>query len=159
MPLTSFHSKNFSNTGYFIVIEKTKHRLTLFSGSEQLGTTTVVFGSDDMTDKMQQGDRKTPEGIFTIVNKRVHEKWDRFLLLDYPRKEDYEKFKQRKAAGLIPENAAIGGGIGIHGTWPHEDYVIAQNQNWTEGCISMHNKDVEKLYDDVPVGTKVYIRK
>ena len=31
---------------------------------------------------------------------------------------------QRKAKGLIPKNAKIGGGIAIHGTWPHDDLAV-----------------------------------
>jgi len=80
-------------------------------------------------------------------------------MLDYPTKESYEKFNERKAKGLIPQNATIGGGVGIHGTWPREDYAVDRYDNWTQGCISMKNPDVEELYNLIPVGTKVQIRK
>ena len=30
-------------------------------------------------------------------------------------------------------SARIGGGIGIHGTWPHEDFQIDRYKNWTHG--------------------------
>lgn len=80
-------------------------------------------------------------------------------MLDYPTAESYEKFKQRKAAGLIPQNAQIGGGVGIHGTWPHEEFAVDRYQNWTEGCISMKNEDIDELFKMIPPGTKVIIRK
>ena len=88
----------------------------------------------------------------------MHSKWDRFIGLNYPTPESYEKFKERKQDGLIPGSAKIGGGIGIHGTWPHEDFQVDRYRNWTDGCISMRNKDVEELYRMVPVGTQVLIR-
>jgi hypothetical protein len=97
--------------------------------------------------------------MFTIVDKKVHPKWDRFMMLNYPTEEDYEKFNARKSKGLIPSSAKIGGGIGIHGTWPHEDFVVDRYNNWTNGCISLKREDVEELYNYVPVGTSITIRK
>ena len=80
------------------------------------------------------------------------------MAIDYPNKESYEKFNRRKEQGLIPIDAKIGGDIGIHGTWPNEDFAIDQVQNWTEGCISTKNKYVQELFDLLPLGTRVEIR-
>ena len=60
---------------------------------------------------------------------------------------------------MIPAEAKIGGDIGIHGTWPHEDFAIDQYRNWTEGCISTKNTYIEELFAMLPVGTKVEIRR
>jgi murein L,D-transpeptidase YafK len=155
---TSFHGKKFS-TSYYIVITKSKYTLEVIDGEGWLATYPVVFGRNDLSDKMMDGDRETPEGLYTLVNKHVHSKWDRMLIINYPTKADSIKFFERKQYGQIPASAKIGSGIGIHGVWPHEDYVIDQYQNWTDGCISMKNKDIEELYNIVPVGTKVFIRK
>jgi len=106
-----------------------------------------------------EGDKNTPEGTFHIASKRVHDKWHRFMALDYPTKESWEKFNQRKSRGEIPETARIGGGIGIHGTWPHEDFQIDRYKNWTLGCISMKNEDVEDFYRYAQVGMKIIIRR
>jgi murein L,D-transpeptidase YafK len=119
----------------------------------------VVFGNNSLADKKMQGDKNTPEGSFRIIAKRVHEKWCRFLSLDYPNHESYEKFKQRKQRGEIPANASIGGGIGIHGTWPNDDYMIDRYKNWTLGCISMKNEDVKEIYGFINPGIMVTIRK
>jgi lipoprotein-anchoring transpeptidase ErfK/SrfK len=89
----------------------------------------------------------------------VHEKWFRFMAIDYPTKESWEKFKLRKQRGEIPASASIGGAIGIHGTWPNEDFVIDKYKNWTMGCISMKKNDVMEVYGYTPVGTKVTIRR
>ncbi|CAN5813913.1 L,D-transpeptidase family protein [soil metagenome] len=157
---TSFHDKRILPKGtYLLVVEKSKYELSVYDDEGWQATYPVVFGNKDQGDKMREGDRKTPEGNFTIVQKRVHDKWDRFMLLDYPTNESYEKFNQRKAQGVIPRNATIGGGIGIHGTWPREGYAIDRYDNWTQGCISMKNEDVEELYNMIPVGTKIQIRK
>jgi murein L,D-transpeptidase YafK len=155
---TSFHEKKFSNS-FYIVIDKSKYELSVIDSEGWLATYPVVFGNGDLKDKMVDGDRETPEGLFTIVSKSKNNKWDRMLLIDYPTRSDSTKFLERKEDGLIPQNARMGGGIGIHGVWPHEDYVVDHYQNWTDGCISMKNEDVEELYNTVPVGTKVFIRK
>jgi murein L,D-transpeptidase YafK len=142
-----------------IVIDKSDYELSVYDDKGWYATYPVVFGNNTLADKKMQGDKNTPEGSFRIVAKRVHDKWCRFLSLDYPNNESVEKFKQRKQRGEIPANASIGGGIGIHGTWPHEDFVIDRYKNWTLGCISMKNDDVTELYSFAGAGTRVTIKK
>ena len=142
-----------------ILIDKSDYELSVYDEKGWYATYPVVFGNNSLDDKKMEGDNKTPEGSFKIVNKRVHEKWYRFLGIDYPTKESWEKFKSRKSRGEIPANASIGGAIGIHGTWPREDFVIDKYKNWTQGCISMKKDDVLEIYAYTPIGTKVVIRK
>jgi len=142
-----------------IVIDKSDYELSIYDDKGWFATYPCVFGNNSLDDKKMEGDRKTPEGVFHILSKRVHDKWDRFMHLDYPTKESYAKFNQRKQRGEIPADARIGGSIGIHGTWPNDDYIIDRYKNWTMGCISLKNIDVEELYTYVQPGTKVTIRK
>ena len=146
------------NGSITIIIDKSDYELRVYDADGWYATYPVVFGNKSQDDKMMEGDRKTPEGTFTIVNKRPHEKWEKFLSLNYPTPADIAKFNQRKAEGLIPVNAKIGGGIGIHGTWPRDDMVIDYYQNWTNGCVSMKRSDVDELYSYCPVGTRVTIQ-
>jgi len=157
---TSFKNPAPGKDDYYIIVDKGAYELKVFDADNNwLISYPVVFGSKDLSDKMMQGDRKTPEGTFHIVNKRYHPKWNRFLSLDYPTKESYQKFNERKAEGLIPPNAQIGGEIGIHGTWPHEDFAVDEYQNWTHGCVSTKNEYIQELFNKIPVGTKVIIRR
>lgn len=142
-----------------IVIDKSSYELYVYDRQGWFATYPVVFGNSSLDDKKMEGDRNTPEGSFKIANKRIHEKWDRYMGLDYPTAQSLEKFRQRKLRGEIPANASPGGGVGIHGTWPHDDYMIDRYQNWTNGCISLKNEDIEDLYSYVPVGTPVTIQK
>jgi murein L,D-transpeptidase YafK len=142
-----------------IIIDKSDYELSIYDEKGWYATYPVVFGNSSLGDKKMEGDKNTPEGTFHINNKKLHDKWDRFMALDYPTDESREKFSQRKQRGEIPANARIGGGIGIHGTFPHEDFVIDRYKNWTMGCISMKRDDVEEIYQFTPVGTKVTIRK
>jgi murein L,D-transpeptidase YafK len=142
-----------------IVIDKSDYELSVYDEKGWYATYPVVFGSNGLDDKRMEGDKKTPEGSFRIISKRVHEKWYRFLALDYPSKESWEKFKLRKQKGEIPASASIGGAIGIHGTWPNEDFIIDKYKNWTMGCVSMKKDDVLEIYGYTPIGTSVVIRK
>jgi len=142
-----------------IIIDKSDYELNVYDDKGWYATYPVVFGNSSLADKKMEGDKNTPEGTFRITSKRVHEKWSRFLAIDYPTAADREKFNQRKQRGEIPASARIGGGIGIHGTWPHEDFMIDRYKNWTLGCISMKNEDVKELYGFTDSGTTVTIRK
>lgn len=142
-----------------IIIDKSDYELSVYDEKGWYATFPVVFGNNSLEDKKMEGDKNTPEGSFKIINKKVHDKWCRFLALDYPNAESLEKFKRRKERGEIPAHAKIGGAIGIHGTWPHEDFVVDRYKNWTLGCISMKNSDVTEMYAYARPGTRVTIRK
>ena len=155
---TSFHPDLYSKSAYSIVIDKSDYELRVYDAEGWLATYPVVFGNDDQGDKLMQGDRKTPEGTFTIILKKVHNKWCRYMAIDYPTKADVEKFNYRKSHGLIPASAKIGGDIGIHGTWPREENAVDEYQNWTLGCISLKNEHIKQLYEFIPTGTRITIR-
>jgi murein L,D-transpeptidase YafK len=142
-----------------IIIDKSDYELSVYDEKGWYATFPVVFGNNSLADKRMEGDKNTPEGIFRIQFKKIHDKWSRFMGIDYPNEESWEKFKKRKARGEIPSNAKIGGAIGIHGTWPNDDMVVDRFKNWTLGCISMKNQHVQEIYNYTPVGTKVVIRK
>jgi len=142
-----------------IIIDKSDYSLSVYDNKGWYATYPVVFGNNSLDDKKMEGDKNTPEGRFRIINKKPHDKWFRFMALDYPTKDSWDKFKRRKQTGEIPTSASIGGAIGIHGTWPHDDYIIDNYKNWTMGCISMKNNDVQEIYGFTPVGTTVEIRK
>ena len=142
-----------------IIVDKSSYELYVYDAEGWFATYPVVFGNNSLDDKKMEGDKNTPEGTFKIVNKRKHEKWDRYMGLDYPTSESLEKFKARKMKGEIPSSASPGGGIGIHGTWPNEDYMIDRYKNWTNGCIALKNSDIQDLYSYIPVGTPITIRK
>ena len=142
-----------------VVIDKSDYEMHVYDAEGWYATYPVVFGSNSLADKKMEGDRLTPEGDFRIVSKRLHEKWNRYLGLDYPNRASLEKFQQRKLRGEVPKHASPGGGIGIHGTWPREDFAIDRYSNWTNGCIALKNEDVQDVYRYLQVGTPVSIKR
>jgi len=156
---TSHHTNKKSGSTYKVVIDKSDYELKVYDEDGWLGTYPVVFGDPSLADKKMEGDKLTPEGTFHIVAKKIHKKWGPFLLLDYPNSASYARFNQLKAQHKIPSKAAIGGGIGIHGTRPNEEYAVDNFINWTDGCISVKYSDISELYDMLPIGTEVVIQK
>jgi murein L,D-transpeptidase YafK len=142
-----------------IIVDKSDYELHVYDSKGWFATYPVVFGTNTLADKRMEGDKCTPEGTFTIVSKRPHEKWCRMMLLNFPTSADVAKFKERKMRGEIPKNASLGGGIGIHGTWPHDDFMIDRYKNWTNGCISLKNEDIQELYSYIQVGTSITIKR
>lgn len=142
----------------YIVIDKSDYELKVYDEEGWYATYPIVFGTKDAKDKMYEGDKRTPEGSFKVILKKHHPKWGPELLLDYPNDESYQKFNDRKAKGLIPRGAKIGGGIAIHATRPGEEWTVDNYYNWTDGCISVKYTDMQDLFDYIPVGTVVTIQ-
>ncbi|HVZ95295.1 MAG TPA: L,D-transpeptidase [Chitinophagaceae bacterium] len=142
---------------YYIIISKKDYELKVYDDQGWYATYPCVFGSDDLRDKYMEGDKRTPDGKFKIILKKDNAQWSYEMLLDYPNQESEEKFRERKAEGVIPRNAKIGGGIAIHGTRPQEEWTVDYYQNWTDGCISLKYSEAKDLYGYIPVGTPVTI--
>ena len=142
-----------------IVIDKSDYLMRLYDEQGLFARYPVVFGAAPGEDKWKEGDRRTPEGSFKIRSIRKHKKWDRFILLDYPNQKSIEKFERRKKEHKLSETDKMGGSIGIHGTWPHDAYLIDNYKNWTEGCVSLKNQDVQDLLQYIKPGTEVIIQK
>jgi murein L,D-transpeptidase YafK len=143
---------------YYIIVDKSDYELKVYDEEGWYATYPIVFGSKDLSDKMKEGDKRTPDGQFTIVLKKIHPKWGPELLLDYPNGMSIQKFNQRKASGLIPKNAKIGDGIAIHATRPDEEWTVDNFYNWTDGCVSVKYTEMKDLFSYIPVGTKVTIQ-
>lgn len=154
-PLSTLMEGDIDPAQTSILIEKSKHRLTLYYQGEALKAYPVVFGESPTGDKRREGDRKTPEGILRIRDLYPHPDWSKFLWLDYPNPASWRKHWRSKLAGEIDWNATVGSEVGIHGT-PSDD-LIANRTDWTWGCPSLTNADVDEIYEVVQVGTIVEI--
>lgn len=80
----------------YILIDKSRYELSVYDTKGWYATYPVVFGNNSLSDKKMEGDKNTPEGTFRIISKRIHPQWDRFMALDYPNQESYQKFNTRK---------------------------------------------------------------
>lgn len=148
-----------ANEPWFVVVRKGCRTLDVYGHGVRIASYPAVFGLGGSGPKLYEGDLRTPTGLYMIVDSRAHARWDRFMLLDYPNLEDLHRYWLAMEDGRIPRRgdgyAGVGGAVGIHGTDRPEKN--RSGEDWTFGCISLANHDVEELADTVPVGTLVLI--
>ena len=155
--LSSLLDEGFDSAQISLLVDKSNYRLTLFHQKKAIKEYPIVLGGNPTGDKQQEGDKKTPEGVFRIRDQYPHPTWSKFIWLDYPTSNSWRKHRQAKRDGEISPNATIGGEIGIHGVPEGADDWIDQKQNWTLGCIALKNSDVNEIYAVVGLGSVVEI--
>jgi lipoprotein-anchoring transpeptidase ErfK/SrfK len=143
-----------------VTIFKKRHQLIVYYKSRLFKSYHAVFGrSFEPGTKLWEGDRRTPEGVYAIINKHPSVRWDWFLTLNYPNDLDRHRYEQMRDDGEVPREdghpVGVGGRIGIHGT--DEPELNRGDINWTTGCISVDDEDVEELTRILPKGTLVII--
>jgi murein L,D-transpeptidase YafK len=135
-----------------IVIEKRAHRLTLFHMGRPLRTYLVALGADPAKDKVSAGDRRTPEGLFSVEARNPFSQYHLALRLSYP---DVRHRTIAERLGVSP-----GGDIMIHGL-PNGRHAVGKfhrTKDWTNGCIALTDEEIEEIWSAVPVGTPVEIK-
>jgi murein L,D-transpeptidase YafK len=134
-----------------IVVVKSKRTLELLHDGQILETYPVALGAHWRGTKLQAGDGKTPEGAYRIDWRSERTRYTRELHISYPNAEDRAR---AQAAHVEP-----GGGIFIHGL--PRDYGPYDppkwEKDWTEGCISVGNAAIVKIWDAIPDGTPIDI--
>jgi murein L,D-transpeptidase YafK len=151
------HTQNPDKDRISLLAEKSKYKLTLFYDKKPLKSYPVVLGFNPVDDKLKEGDGCTPEGVFNIKAHYNHPHWSKFLWLNYPTVDSWKKYNLAKMKGKLKFTDSIGGQIGIHGVPDNDDSVVEKKNNWTNGCISLKNKDVNELYEVIKDGTVVEI--
>lgn len=150
-------TQNIRKRDLTIYIDKSAYYLAVKHADTVLIKYPCVFGFNEVDDKAMEGDGCTPEGTFGIRSMYPHKSWKYFIWIDYPNAESWRRFKRRKADGDIPQEATIGGEVGIHGVPDGMDAMIDNKNNWTLGCISLKNKHIADLYKSITQEVKVEI--
>ena len=134
-----------------IHIHKKARKLDLYHKGKLLKTYRVSLGFAPIGHKEQEGDGKTPEGIYTISSKNNKSQYHLSLKISYPNKIDIKKAQKN--------NLSPGGDIMIHGLGKGFSWMGAAHRfrDWTLGCIAVTNKEIEEIFAATPVGTKVEI--
>ena len=148
-----------STNNISLLIDKSDRKLSIYADSIIVKEYPVVLGGNPVDDKLMQGDECTPEGTFNIISKYPHNKWSKFIWLNYPTNESWAKHNKAKNEGIIPADATIGGEIGIHGVPKGMDMLIDLQYNWTLGCISLKNNDINEIYPYITDSTVIVIRR
>lgn len=126
-----------------ILIEKFKNKMILIDNTDCIIKEYNVVTGENKGPKHCEGDKKTPEGIYKIIEKR-DSIYHRFLALDYPRDKDLKKAEEL--------GCYAGDSIGIH-SWI-EGYPVEGSL----GCIRVQTKEeILEIDSLVNVGTEVEI--
>ena len=133
-----------------IVVEKAARRMVVFRGNLALREYRVALGFAPMGAKVQQGDGKTPEGVFRIDRVNAQSNYHLSLGLDYPQAAD----RDRAAAGGFE----AGGDIFIHGQPNGMPDDTLLRTDWTAGCIAVSNAEMREIFAAVAVGAVVEVR-
>lgn len=134
--------------GIALVVLKLDRKLLIYKSGKLISTYPIGIGTNGLADKLYMGDKATPEGRYTITKKVPNSRYYRALLINYPNEEDRQRFAAAKKRGLVPRGRGIGSLVEFHGGGP--DSV-------TEGCISLDNNTMDKLYAIAGVGTPIAI--
>jgi murein L,D-transpeptidase YafK len=135
-----------------IVVEKSAKRLSIFRDGKHIKTYRIALGRNPVGAKQEEGDRKTPEGIYKIDNRNAQSSFHLALHISYPSDED----NQRAAA----RGVSAGSDIMIHGLLNGRGWIGAFHRwkNWTAGCIALTDEEIEELWRATPDGTTIEIR-
>src|SRR5436190_22158237 len=90
-----------------IVVLKSKRSMNVYSEGQIIKTYKISLGRDPIGDKEFEGDKRTPEGDYSINGKNSDSGFHKNLGISYPDKKDIEEARRKK---LKP-----GGEIKIHG--------------------------------------------
>ena len=134
-----------------ILVDKSRKLLHLMSEGEVIRTFHVALGRKSGK-KRQEGDQKTPEGLYSIGYKNSESSYHLSLQISYPNKSDIDWARKN---GVSP-----GGSIMLHGL-PNEKwkwgFLGHPRTNWTAGCIAVTNSEIEEIWSLVRTGTIIEI--
>jgi murein L,D-transpeptidase YafK len=135
-----------------IVVEKSARKLSVFANGERVKSYRIALGRNPVGAKEQEGDNKTPEGVYNIDSRNPQSNFHLGLHISYPSGADQARAAQR---GI---NAGFD--IMIHGIQNGRGWigVFHRLNDWTAGCIAMTDEEIEELWQITPDGTTVEIR-
>lgn len=127
-----------------LTVDRGNFRISLFKKLKKVKAYPIAVGQVGL---------ETPAGLYKIQNKAINPAWT------VPNSPWAGSLAGQVIPGGTPQNPlkarwlGVYDGVGVHGT----DARGSIGTNASHGCIRMLIEDVEKLYDEVPVGTPIYI--
>lgn len=129
-----------------VIVNKGERKMYLLHHRKVLETYNVDLGFASGGHKQFEGDGRTPEGEYIIDRRNPNSKFHLSLGISYPNEAD---IAYASSMGKAP-----GGDIFIHG---RPNSLFGLGPDWTAGCISVSNPEMEDIYAMVRDGTPVTI--
>ncbi|MBF0160296.1 MAG: L,D-transpeptidase family protein [Magnetococcales bacterium] len=133
-----------------VVVYKQRRLLELWSQEQLVRQYRVALGSNAVGAKQREGDRRTPEGRYTLDwRNRTDSLYHFSIHISYPNDSEQQQASQQ---GFSP-----GGLIMIHGqpNWLAGFAPVYRPYDWTLGCIAVNNEAMEEIlqlvYDGTPI--------
>ena len=135
-----------------ILVIKSARRLELISDGKVIRSYRISLGKQPKGPKLQEGDKRTPEGLYWVDWRKRSDKFNLAMHINYPNITDAAKARRE---GVNP-----GSMIMIHGTPDSEENPeeLFHTLDWTDGCIAMKNYEMREVWSMVTDGTLVEIR-
>ena len=130
----------------YVVVNKSNRRMYLMHHDKVLENYKIKLGFAPIGHKTFEGDGRTPEGLYLVDRRNPNSRFHLSLGISYPNELDRAKAEEM---GKKP-----GGDIFIHG---QESPRKKNRKDWTWGCISVNNKEIEQIYSMVNNGTPIAI--
>ncbi|MHC9235576.1 L,D-transpeptidase family protein [Pseudooceanicola sp. 502str34] len=129
-----------------IYVFKDQRMMHLMHNNEVLKSYDIELGFAPRGHKQFEGDGKTPEGRYFIDRRNPNSSFHLSVGISYPNPYD--------RAFAHEQGKSPGGDIFIHGR-PKD--VAKGPLDWTAGCISVTDKEIEDIYAMVRDGTEILI--
>jgi murein L,D-transpeptidase YafK len=135
-----------------VLVLKKERTLQLLSQGKVIKTYKVALGGNPVGAKTQQGDHKTPEGLYVLDSRNAHSQFYKSIHISYPSARDRAAARQK---GVSP-----GGDVFVHGLPKGYGWVGAAHRakDWTDGCIAVTNQEMDEIWLAVADGTPIEIR-
>lgn len=134
-----------------VVVHKLRHEMMLMRKDQVIKKFWIALSDRPNGAKKYEGDRRTPEGTYTLDYIKNNSHYYKAFHISYPNAQD---IAEARSMGRRP-----GGMIMIHGQPASKsDYEeTVQRTDWTNGCIALLNPDLDIFLSMVDVGTPITI--
>jgi murein L,D-transpeptidase YafK len=135
-----------------VLVEKGARRLTLLNKGATLKTYSVALGREPIGAKEEEGDQRTPEGIYLIDFHKRDSDYHLALHVSYPDQRDIERATAR--------GVSAGSDIMIHGLPNGRGWIgrFHRRSDWTAGCVAVTDFEIEEIWRAVADGTPIEIK-
>ena len=134
-----------------VKVDKSARKMYLIQGDKIVKWYPIALGANPKGHKLREGDKRTPEGSYTLDFINEKSRFYRSIRINYPNTRDLAR---AELLGVSP-----GGQIMIHGqkneAGPHPS--LSRGEDWTDGCIAIANEQMDEFLSMVSVGTPITI--
>jgi murein L,D-transpeptidase YafK len=136
-----------------VLVKKSEKSLYLLRDGQVVKRYRIMLGPRPKGPKLQEGDERTPEGVYRLDRKNPNSRFYKSIRVSYPNPGDVERAQKF--------NVDPGNNIMIHGmknSWNEKTMARAEKFNWTDGCIAVKNSDMDEIWEAVEIGTPIEIQ-